>query len=74
VPDPERQDTTTLADDLAAVYVAVKEGLLSIPERAGRVPAFVIWNWMFALETKRWEARHQGNRRAAFSQFLALGS
>ena len=34
VPDPERQDPT-LADDLAGVYVCVKEGLVSIPEAHG---------------------------------------
>src|SRR5216683_2735517 len=49
-PDPERQDTTSLADDLAALYVSVKEGLFSVPEHSGRIPAFVIWAWSFAIE------------------------
>ena len=49
--DPESLDISTLADDLAGIYVAVKEGLLSIPEHAERVPGFVIWNWTFGLET-----------------------
>jgi hypothetical protein len=41
----------TLASDLAGLYVAVKEGLLSIPEHGRRAPAFVIWNWTFGFET-----------------------
>jgi hypothetical protein len=51
VPDPETQDPATLAGDIAGLYMAVKEGLLSIPERAGRAPGFVIWNWTFGFET-----------------------
>jgi hypothetical protein len=44
VADPEGHDLASLACDLAELYVAVKEGLLSIPEHAGRVLAHMIWN------------------------------
>jgi hypothetical protein len=37
VPDSESQDSATLADDLAGLYLGAKEGLLSIPEHAGRI-------------------------------------
>src|SRR5882724_3576643 len=47
VPDPESHAPAILANDLAVLCVAMKEGLLSIPEQAGRVPAFVIWIWTF---------------------------
>ena len=38
-----RSDAATLTSDRAGLYVAVKEGLLSVPEPAERMPGFVIW-------------------------------
>ena len=49
VADPESRGLA-LADDLAGLYVAVKEGLLKIPEHSGRVPAHVIWGWTLGFE------------------------
>ena len=40
-----------LAEDLAGLYIGVKEGLLTIPEHAERIPAQVIWRWTFEFET-----------------------
>jgi hypothetical protein len=39
-----------LADDLAGVYFDINEGLFRIPQRAGHVPAHVIWGWTLTCE------------------------
>ena len=52
VADPEIQDPVTLANDLAGLYLDMKEALLSIPEHVERVPGFMIWNWTFAVENE----------------------
>jgi hypothetical protein len=51
VPDSESQDSATLADDLSALYLDAKEGLLRIPEHAGQAQGHVIWGWAFGFET-----------------------
>jgi hypothetical protein len=66
-PDPESHELATLAGDLAGLYMAVKEGLLRIPEHAARELGFVIWNWTFGFETDAGKALHQRSRRAAAS-------
>src|SRR5262249_50702736 len=58
--------STTLSDDLAHIYCDLNRGLLKLGKRDHSVPASVVWQWKFGLET------HWG--RHAVSAIIALHS
>src|SRR5437870_2087557 len=65
--DESKPVTAGLADDLADIFFDVKEGLMRVPAD-GPVPANVIWDWAFGLES-HW-GRHAVNAIGALHSLL----
>jgi hypothetical protein len=69
-PVGEREPVTaTLADDLSDIYCDVARGLLTVREHSEVVPASVVWQWKFDLQS-HW-GKHATSAIYAMHCFLA---